>query len=200
MVALKSAILITLASIIPFAAAKCDHSTNPFETTVAIYDLEDCITHGKDDHFIFHENALKWDNDGCKCLDFASNFRHAARSIVFTPRRRQKISMHLVRNENCKFPEEDEYDEQAFVQQPHIYQKLKPGLYKSAWVCKADPGGPGRPSRRPGDDVVKYLVHDGVKEAIDKLLKDTLGGLANDAGELTAGEILEGVGIGLLAA
>ncbi|KAH7909769.1 hypothetical protein BJ138DRAFT_1154444 [Hygrophoropsis aurantiaca] len=105
MVAPKSAILITLASAISFAAATCVHSNPIFGLSLKVYQNEHCITRIKNDHFEFRRaSTADKSHKKCQCFDFFSNFHYEVRSLVFIPGRQKNASIHLLEESMCQYP------------------------------------------------------------------------------------------------
>ncbi|KAH7904658.1 hypothetical protein BJ138DRAFT_888184 [Hygrophoropsis aurantiaca] len=199
--AITVAILCTLSSVAR-TSAKCVYS-NPFALSLAIYEFEDCETHAADDHHLYqlekHPLNEKWDERGCQCLDFDDYLKRGARSIVFTPGRHGGM-MHLLHDEQCALPYEDEYD--VITYKRYIDNSFFSWFYKSARVCRGNggPDGDGEPApEHDHDGVVKELKHaaehkvvkDGVKKIAAQVKKKGWGDALEEGASAVEGFTLE---------
>ncbi|KAH7909079.1 hypothetical protein BJ138DRAFT_274556 [Hygrophoropsis aurantiaca] len=209
MVALKSALFVTLISVISFAAAKCVHSNSKFGLSLGIYENYHCITHNGDDphdkvdHYNFHGAALAkgWSQDGCQCLDFRSHGVHSVQSIVLTLGHKQ-ASMDLLYGEKCEQPYDD-HDE-VYKEENYINEKIKP-VYNSAWVCEwggpTNPKGPGEPSLK---EVAKAAGKKGLEDVVRHIggkiaAKLNWGALEGEGAGAVEGDTILEVGLAVAA-
>ncbi|KAH7915981.1 hypothetical protein BJ138DRAFT_1140424 [Hygrophoropsis aurantiaca] len=165
---LRSAILVTLASIISFAAAKC---SDPFIVELGwflrIYEAGQC---GGSDYFTFsEETSKKWDDEGCQCLNFRPHI-DPVRSIVFSPGNRG-VSMRFSHNTKC--------EPTSGVKYYALNDGRVPKGVIAAKVCKKDHRKPQPKHSKPKHDHDEGIAGK-VGDVIGKVGVATLGLLAEN--------------------